>query len=40
MTPLRFFTDEDVHRAIAARLRAAGFDSGSKSFERTMIHRN
>ena len=27
MTPLRFFTDEDVHRAIAARLRAAGFEA-------------
>ena len=27
MTTLRFFTDEDVHHAVAARLREAGFDA-------------
>ena len=27
MTPVRFFTDEDIHRAVASQLRAAGFDA-------------
>jgi len=29
MTPIRFFTDEDVYGAIAPALRAAGFDAVS-----------
>jgi hypothetical protein len=29
MKPIRFFTDEDMHRAVAAQLVAAGFDAVS-----------
>jgi len=29
MTPIRFFTDEDVYGAIAPALRTAGFDAVS-----------